>query len=38
MQAATDGGVSLAQELELARDDLESKRVIFGEHLMTVAV
>jgi type IV secretion system protein VirB4 len=38
MQAANDGAVSLAQELELARDDLESKRLIFGEHHMTVAV
>ncbi len=38
MQAANDGAVSLAQELELAQDDLESKRLIFGEHHMTVAV
>ncbi|TCM85496.1 type IV secretion system protein B4 [Rhodovulum steppense] len=38
MQAADDGAVSLAQELELAQDDLESKRLIFGEHHMTVAV
>ena len=38
MQAANDGAVSLAEELELAQDDLESKRLIFGEHHMTVAV
>lgn len=38
MQAANDGAVSLAKELELAQDDLESKRLIFGEHHMTVAV
>jgi len=38
MQAANDGAVSLSQELELAQDDLESKRLIFGEHHMTVAV
>lgn len=38
MQAANDGAISLAQELELAQDDLESKRLIFGEHHMTVAV
>jgi type IV secretion system protein VirB4 len=38
MQAANDGAVSLAQEMELAQDDLESKRLIFGEHHMTVAV
>lgn len=38
MQASNDGAVSLAQELELAQDDLESKRLIFGEHHMTVAV
>lgn len=38
MQAANDGAVSLAQELEVAQDDLESKRLIFGEHHMTVAV
>ncbi|MDP2050660.1 MAG: type IV secretion system protein B4 [Rhodobacterales bacterium 17-64-5] len=38
MQAANDGAVSLAQELELAQDDLESKRLIFGEHHLTVAV
>ena len=38
MQAANDGAVSLAQELELAQDDLESKRLIFGDHHMTVAV
>lgn len=38
MQAANDGAVSLAQELDLAQDDLESKRLIFGEHHMTVAV
>lgn len=38
MQAANDGAVSLAQELELAQDDLESNRLIFGEHHMTVAV
>ena len=36
MQAANDGAVSLAQELELAQDDLEAKRLIFGEHHMTV--
>lgn len=38
MQAANDGAVSLAEELEFAQDDLESKRLIFGEHHMTVAV
>lgn len=38
MEAANDGAVSLAEELELAQDDLESKRLIFGEHHMTVAV
>jgi len=38
MQAANDGAITLAQELELAQDDLESKRLIFGEHHMTVAV
>lgn len=37
-QAANDGAVRRAEELELSQDDLDSKRLIFGEHYMTVAV
>ncbi|MGB6229675.1 MAG: hypothetical protein WBF53_06060, partial [Litorimonas sp.] len=37
-RASDDGARSLAAELEDALDDLESKRLSFGEHHMTVTV
>ena len=36
--SADDGAISLAEELPRALDDLESKRLSFGEHHMTVSV
>ena len=38
MRAADDGAVSLEAELAEALDDLESKRLSFGDHHMTVTV
>jgi type IV secretion system protein VirB4 len=38
MRASEDGAVSLLAELDEAHDDLESRRLIFGEHHMTVTV
>ena len=38
MKASDDGAISLAEELVDALDDLESKRLSFGDHHMTVAV
>jgi len=38
MRAAADGAVSLEAELVEALDDLESKRLSFGDHHMTVTV
>lgn len=38
MQASKDGAVSLEAELAEAQDDLEARRLIFGDHHMTVAV
>lgn len=38
MRAADDGAVSLEAELVEALDDLESKRLSFGDHHMTVTV
>ena len=38
MRAASDGAVSLEAELVEALDDLESKRLSFGDHHMTVTV
>lgn len=36
MKASDDGAISLAEELVEALDDLESKRLSFGDHHMTV--
>lgn len=36
MKASDDGAISLAEELVDALDDLESKRLSFGDHHMTV--
>lgn len=38
MRASDDGAVSLLEELEEALDDLESKRLSFGDHHMTATV
>ncbi len=38
MKASDDGAISLAEELVDALDDLESKRLSFGDHHMTVTV
>ena len=38
MRAADDGAISLEAQLVGALDDLESKRLIFGDHHMTVTV
>ncbi|MGH1416356.1 MAG: type IV secretion system protein B4 [Pelagimonas sp.] len=38
MRAADDGAISLEAELDEALDDLESKRLSFGDHHMTVTV
>lgn len=38
MKASDDGAISLTEELIDALDDLESKRLSFGEHHMTVTV
>lgn len=38
MRASEDGAVSLLAELDEAHDDLESRRLIFGDHHMTVTV
>lgn len=38
MRASQDGAVSLLAELDEAHDDLESKRLVFGDHHMTVTV
>ncbi len=38
MKASDDGAISLAEELIDALDDLESKRLSFGDHHMTVTV
>ncbi len=38
MKASDDGAISLAEELVEALDDLESKRLSFGDHHMTVTV
>lgn len=38
MKAADDGALSLMDELSVALDDLESKRLSFGDHHMTVTV
>ena len=38
MRASDDGAVSLLEELGEALDDLESKRLSFGDHHMTVTV
>lgn len=36
--SANDGAISLAEELPQALDDLESKRLSFGDHHMTVSI
>ncbi|MEM6943661.1 MAG: type IV secretion system protein B4, partial [Pseudomonadota bacterium] len=38
MRAAEDAAVSLAEELRLAADDLESGRISFGEHHTSIVV
>ena len=38
MKASDDGAISLTEELVDALDDLESKRLSFGDHHMTVTV
>ncbi|MFC5567097.1 type IV secretion system protein B4 [Rubellimicrobium aerolatum] len=38
MRTGEDGALSLLAELDEAHDDLESRRLIFGEHHMTVTV
>lgn len=38
MRASQDGAISLLTELDEAQDDLESKRLVFGDHHMTVTV
>ncbi|MFC5567184.1 type IV secretion system DNA-binding domain-containing protein [Rubellimicrobium aerolatum] len=38
MRASQDGALSLAAELEEAHDDLEARRLIFGDHHMTVTL
>lgn len=38
MRAADDGAISLLENLTFARDDLESRRLSFGDHHMTVTV
>lgn len=38
MRAAEDGALSLLAELDEAHDDLEARRLIFGDHHMTVTV
>ena len=38
MRASEDGAISLLEELDEALDDLESRRLSFGDHHMTVTV
>lgn len=38
MKAADDGAVSLYKQLDAALDDLESKRLTFGQHHMVITV
>jgi type IV secretion system protein VirB4 len=38
MRSSEDEAVSLREELSLAKDDVASGRVLFGEHHMTIAV